>query len=126
MVDFFRTLADLCELKAPGTVTGLSLAPALVQPSEAIRSSALTQYSSGYSLRTARYRYTEWGRDGAGGAELYDRDRDPEELVNLADRKDMTATREELSVLLRDRVSTARQKPKGLTQIEFKNRRRVR
>ena len=126
MVDFYRTLADLCELKAPGTVTGLSLAPALVQPSEAIRSSALTQYSSGYSLRTARYRYTEWGRDGAGGAELYDRDRDPEELVNLADRKDMTATREELSVLLRDRVSTARQKPKGLIQIEFKNRRRVR
>ena len=126
MVDFYRTLADLCELKTPRTVTGLSLAPALVKPSRAIRSSALTQYSSGYRLRTARYRYTEWGQEGAGGAELYDRNEDPEELVNLADREEMAGTRKGLSVLLRERVSTARQKPKGLIQIQFKNRRRVR
>lgn len=126
MVDLYRTLADLCGLGAPETVTGLSLAPTLVDTSKAIRRSALTQYSSGYSLRTARYRYTEWGQDGAGGAELYDRDRDPEELVNLASREEMKSTREGLSSLLRKRVSTARRKPKGLTQIEFKNRRRVR
>ena len=66
------------------------------------------------------------GQDGAGGAELYDRDGDPEELVNLADREEMADTRKGLSVLLRERVSTARQKPKGLIQIQFKNRRRVR
>ena len=77
-------------------------------------------------MRTARFRYTEWGQNGAGGAELYDRDKDPEELVNLADRENMAAAKESLSVLLRNRVSAARQKPKGLTQIEFKNRRRVR
>jgi len=28
----------------------------------------LTQYTDGYSVRTARYRYTRWGIDGA---ELY-------------------------------------------------------
>lgn len=126
MVDFYRTLADLCGIEAPGTVTGLSLAPALVDTSKTIRSSALTQYSSGYSLRTARYRYTEWGQDGAGGAELYDRGKDPEELVNLAGKVELKSTRQELSAQLRKRVVAARRKPKGLTQIEFKNRRRVR
>jgi len=37
----------------------------------------------GYSLRTARWRYTEWDQ-GDQGRELYDHDADPRELVNLA------------------------------------------
>lgn len=38
----------------------------------------------GFSLRTARWRYTEWGEGGALGRELYDHDKDPRELTNLA------------------------------------------
>jgi iduronate 2-sulfatase len=38
----------------------------------------------GYSLRTDRWRYTEWGEAGAQGRELYDHDEDPRELTNLA------------------------------------------
>ena len=36
----------------------------------------------GYSVRTERWRYTEWN-DGKDGAELYDHDADPQELKNL-------------------------------------------
>jgi arylsulfatase A-like enzyme len=37
----------------------------------------------GYSLRTERWRYTEWDR-GERGVELYDAQADPDELRNLA------------------------------------------
>ena len=37
----------------------------------------------GYSLRTDRYRYTEWN-EGKDGAELYDEQADPQEYNNLA------------------------------------------
>lgn len=37
----------------------------------------------GYSIRTPRYRYTEW-KDGELGVELYDYKEDPQEYTNLA------------------------------------------
>jgi hypothetical protein len=37
----------------------------------------------GYSMRTERYRYTMWD-EGRLGEELYDYQRDPRELRNLA------------------------------------------
>ena len=38
----------------------------------------------GYTLRTPRWRYTEWD-EGRKGRELYDHDADPRELKNLAE-----------------------------------------
>ena len=38
----------------------------------------------GYSIRTARYRYTEW-LAGKAGRELYDHSRDADEVHNLAE-----------------------------------------
>jgi hypothetical protein len=40
----------------------------------------------GYTMRTERYRYTEWGIGGALGVELYDHRKDPKENVNIAHR----------------------------------------
>lgn len=125
MVDFYPTLAALCDVKPPRGLPGVSLAPVLVDVSQPVRTSALTQYATGYSLRTERYRYTEWGPDGSTGAELYDRDSDPEELVNLANSDRSEAPRVRLSKMLRMRIAKAKKKPAGLTQIQFKNRRRV-
>ena len=125
MVDFYPTLADLCGLKAPRNLPGVSLAPALSDASRKVRTSALTQYATGYSLRTERYRYTEWGLEGKRGVELYDRDSDPAEMVNLASSDRASGTRENLSRMLRLRIADAKKKPEGLVQIPFKNRRRV-
>ena len=55
----------------------------------------------GYSLRTPRWRYTEWD-EGKQGRELYDHDADPKELTNLAERSEHAKTIEELSAKLRD------------------------
>jgi choline-sulfatase len=126
MVDFYPTLAELCELPPPGHLSGVSLAPVLKDTAATPRGSALTQYANGYSIRTLRHRYTEWGEDGSEGAELYDHQSDPQEMVNLANRPEHADTVEQLSKLLRQRIAEAGRVPEGVEQIRFDNRRRVR
>jgi iduronate 2-sulfatase len=125
MVDFYPTLAELANLPIPDFVSGVSLAEALRDPSKATRTSALSQYDSGYSIRTKRYRYTEWGDAGAAGNELYDHLSDPAEMKNLADDDTHRDTIKELSQLLRRRIQEAKTPPKGIKQIQFDNRRSV-
>jgi iduronate 2-sulfatase len=59
----------------------------------------------GYSLRTPRWRYTEWD-EGRRGRELYDHDADPRELTNLADDKTYGENVKELSQQLQTAVRT--------------------
>ncbi len=118
MVDFYPTLAELAGLKAPDSVSGVSLVETLHDPSKQTRTSALTQYDSGYSLRTARYRYTAWGREGSDGRELYDHQSDPHEMHNLAEDSGHAETVHRLGQLLQERVETASQPPKGVNQID--------
>ncbi|HEX9189996.1 MAG TPA: sulfatase-like hydrolase/transferase, partial [Vicinamibacteria bacterium] len=47
----------------------------------------------GYSLRTERWRFTDWGDQGC---ELYDHDADPGEITNLASRPEHRAAIEEM------------------------------
>lgn len=125
MVDFYPTLAELAGLEAPAFLAGVSLVPALRDPSAMPRTSAFTQYDSGYSIRTRRFRYTEWGPNGELGAELYDHDADPNELHNLASSADHRDTIAQLATLLHERIKAGRVPPTGLKQNVFDNRRRV-
>ncbi|KAA5543258.1 sulfatase [Roseiconus nitratireducens] len=118
MTDFYPTLAELAGLPIPPMLSGTSLVPALQDPTQVVRESALTQFDGGYSLRTARYRYTEWGPDGAAGAELYDRRADPEELHNRADDEDLRQVRTQLSGQLRERIDQANRVPEGFKRTE--------
>ena len=128
MIDFYPTLAELAGLKekAPKYLPGVSLAPALKDPAARPRRDALSQYESGYSLRTDRWRYTEWGEGGSAGNELYDHLSDPAEMANLAGKTEHADTVAELSARLRERIAESLKKPEGVTQIVFENRRRER
>ena len=53
----------------------------------------------GHSIRTERWRYTEWA-SGEKGSELYDHTTDPGELHNLAADPAQAATIAELKTLL--------------------------
>ena len=125
MVDFYPTLAELCGMKTPAYVAGVSLVPVLHDPEARPRQDALTQFATGYSLRTDRYRYTEWGDHGEEGAELYDHESDPGEMVNLANQPGHNELVQQLSARIRRRATTAQIQPEGVTQIQFENRRRV-
>jgi iduronate 2-sulfatase len=123
MVDFYPTLTELCGLEIPKFVSGVSLVPAVRDVSSPlrdkrgnVRNSAFTQYATGYSLRTERYRYSEWGPEGSDGAELYDHQDDPQELVNLAQQADAKKIIADLSQQLRRRIAEAAAAPPGIVQ----------
>lgn len=111
LVDLYPTLAELAGLKSPGWLAGRSLVPALEDPEASVKQAALTQLrSDSFSIRTDRFRYTEW-QGGKGGAELYDHRKDPGELHNLAGDESQRATVERLSRLLHEKLDAARQTP---------------
>ena len=118
MIDFYPTLAELCEIQAPAGLPGVSLVPVLSQPSARPRLDALTRQDGGYTLRTERFRYTEWGKNGASGNELYDHKHDPKELNNLANDPAHSETIAKLTTRLRQRIADANKAPKGLKQIK--------
>ena len=85
LLDIYPTLADLAGLPRPPRVEGRSLRPLLRAPNAlSWNYPARSQVPEGQSVRFENWRYTEWGRDGADGVELYDLERDPGEHRNLA------------------------------------------
>lgn len=97
LIDLYPTLVELCGLTPPDRLDGRSLAPLLNDPQRPWAAEAYTVVARaedrtsnverveflGRSLRTDRWRYTEWD-DGQRGVELYDHRGDPQELHNLA------------------------------------------
>ena len=105
LLDLYPTLADLCGLTPDKRAQGASLRPLLESPSREWNRVAYTQVDFGAANRDAsfaggkkknapaakvgravrdeRFRYVEWN-GGADGVELYDHDKDPKELTNLA------------------------------------------
>ncbi len=99
LLDLYPTLADLCELSAPKNLEGISLRTILDNPRATVKPAAFTWHPRpayppagndpevmGYSLRTDRYRYTEWRNHQTGkvlARELYDHQVDPRETRNL-------------------------------------------
>ena len=104
LVDLYPTLADLAGLEPPGNLQGKSLKPLLAEPSAAWDRPAFTQVYRGdfpgHSVRTARWRYTEWD-GGRKGIELYDHDADPHEYRNLAAVPEFAAVAGEMRALVR-------------------------
>lgn len=93
LVDLYPTLSELCGLPAPAHLEGASFVPLLSRPEQAWKTAAFSQYVRpgrerfiGRSIRTDRWRYTEWidANGRSAGNELYDHESDPAENRNLA------------------------------------------
>lgn len=121
LLDLFPTLVDLAGIDPmPKHLEGRSLLPLLQDPDSPWSLVAMTQAPRpnylrgkkpevmGYSVRTERYRYTEW-RDFEGGevlsSELYDHRFDPGETNNLAGEPSLQNVVEKAARLLEDTIS---------------------
>ena len=108
-VDIYPTLTELCGLpQAPG-MEGSSFVPLLANPQRPWKKAAYTMVarkknSFGRSVRTERYRYTEWD-DGKSGVELYDHEVDVNEWTNLAGNAKAASVQKEMQQLLRAQKS---------------------
>jgi len=92
LLDIYPTLCDLAGLPVPEktSLQGKSLRPLLEDPRATLHDAAFTQARRGAnaehwgrSVRTDRWRCTEWD-EGRNGIELYDHASDPGEFTNLA------------------------------------------
>ncbi len=102
-VDIYPTLAELCGLTPPSKQDGASFRALLEDPSKPGKPAAFTQTTRGNlmgrSVRTDRWRYTEWD-EGRAGVELYDHTNDALEYHNLAAQPEHTALIGELQTIL--------------------------
>ena len=116
-VDLYPTLTELAGIDAPAGLPGRDLSPLLATPTAPWQGLAVTQVLRpaddrldkpvmGCSIRTQRWRYTEWA-EGESGVELYDHHSDPQEFHNLAMEPDDSARRvmKRLQRMLRERAS---------------------
>lgn len=123
LVDIYPTIIDIVGMKTPEFISGKSFAPLLKDSKARVRTSALTELGvftgrnpkvQGYSIKTDRYRLTQWGEKGLMGHELYDHRFDKKELNNLADKIEYKSIKDSLIEVIVRRIADARKKPKGL------------
>lgn len=105
LVDIYPTLCDACQLPIPTQLEGISMLPVIADPTQTWKTAAFSQLTrisrntsvDGYTMRTAQYRYTEWGSNAQYGNELYDYHANPNETVNIANLPENRELVEQLS-----------------------------
>ena len=108
LVDIYPTLSELCGLSVPARCEGSSMVPLLEKPDRGWKQAAFSQRPTrggimGHSIRTARWRYTEWIKPDTEeilASELYDHSNGPIAADNLAERSDHAKTVRQLSAVL--------------------------
>lgn len=107
-VDIYPTLAEACGLDVPAQCEGKSMMPLVEDPARAWKVAAFSQYPRGkdvmgYTMRTRRWRYTEWITRSTGDVaarELYDHERGDVASANLAELPEQAGVVGELSRML--------------------------
>ncbi len=98
-IDLYPTLCDLTGLDKPNHLVGSSLAPMLEDPNSKGKPHVFSRYLNLEAIKTDRYLYTEWV-DSLGNIEnrmLYDHQNDPDENINISERKEYAEKVKELS-----------------------------
>jgi len=100
-IDVYPSLCELCNIDVPKHVQGQSFVPQLLDPSLPGKPAAVGRFRGGDTIRTDRYRYSEYrqkgGRGAVDGKMLYDHRQDPRETVNIVSKDSLESTVSALS-----------------------------
>jgi iduronate 2-sulfatase len=106
-IDIYPTLCELTGLSMPEHLEGLSFKPLMDNPDLELKNAAFSIWVQkkyrydletqiiGYTMKTDRYRYTEWRHTKSGetkARELYDHQVDPDENRNVIDKAEYAET----------------------------------
>jgi arylsulfatase A-like enzyme len=128
-VDIYPSLCDVCGIPSPEGLEGTSFAPLLDGPNLPWKKAAFSQYPRhteetgrlmGYSMRTDRYRFTEWRglEKEFVEYELYDHEADPDENANIAKHPENEPLVNRLKEMLHAGWKGARPSDKGTPNVE--------
>ena len=112
-VDIYPSLCDICGVAQPSGLEGSSFIPLFEDPDRIWKRAAFSQYprtipgvgpGMGRSMRTQRYRFTEWRAFDTNflASELYDYNVDPNETHNIANDPSNASLVNGLSGMLRE------------------------
>ncbi len=103
-LDIYPSLCQLCDLPLPGHLEGNSFVPLLKKPNRLWKEAVFSRYYNGDSVKTDRYRYTEWRRkNGTMYARmLYDHNVDWVENVNISEKPENQELVKKLSKMLQE------------------------
>uniref|UniRef100_UPI003217F3D3 sulfatase n=1 Tax=uncultured Draconibacterium sp. TaxID=1573823 RepID=UPI003217F3D3 len=90
-VDIYPTLCELSGLEKPFHLQGQSMVPLLSNPELPWKEEVYCRWIKGETVVTKTHAYTEWFRDGEEKGYtwmLYNHETDPEENINIAERKE--------------------------------------
>ena len=100
-IDIYPSLCELTGTSPPSHLQGTSFVPQMRNPVLPGKSSAVGRFSAGDTIRTERYRYSEYrSQRGLGretGRMLYDHKTDAGENTNIVARDEENSTVSELS-----------------------------
>ena len=101
-VDIFPSLCELCDLPIPKQLEGTSVVGLMKDPNRKWKKAVFSRYFAGDSVKTDRYRYTEWHDDenNRTARMLYDHSHDPFENDNIAERPENAELVKKLSGMI--------------------------
>lgn len=107
-VDIYPSLCELAGLETPCHVQGKSFVPLIKQPESTWKEAVFCRWIKGETIVTQSYTYTEWYDDKTGEITdrmMYDLDKDPEETVNISEKKEHKKRVDQFSAQLRKHIA---------------------
>lgn len=107
-VDVYPSLCDLAGLEKPFHLQGRSFVSLAEDPNQPWKEEVYCRWIKGETVVTMSHTYTEWFDDKTGEVTarmLYDLDKDPEETINISEKKENSKLVKRLSEKLRKHIS---------------------